>query len=756
MFLLGLVALIQMTVLPGWLWLRCARVHIRNRWEEGLYCFGASLILNHWLVYLLTAAGQNNRPVWLTIVAAEAIVLLMFARRGCSPQLISVAPAESPSEAASWTSVGVSAFALVSLLAFVPILQENWGTVFVSNDDVASWDRWAEDWFLNRFPAGTQLYPQLLPANWSITYALMGTSEVKMFAKAIMPAFPLGILFLFISLARTQRARVFLGGCSIASYLFLQYLGREFLMTGYADVALAFFSFLAFYTLYKQDISKVPEQVRFLSLFFAAGAALTKQGGLLVLAAVAVYLVLKKRKSGAVARLAPVLRWSAVLSLGFVVLWYIPKFYSAVYGDSNLKLVLHDIHAGRGYLERIWYGCRLLIDAGGRQGLFVFGLVVALTLSGLLFSETRKLAIGIVLPGFLLWGAFFSYEIRTAAPLFPFIALICCLVLGHIGTYAQGRLVHLRMPPGIPAAYWVTGIILLATGILLNFSGNIVPRIRTNYTWPMILVGVGTVIAATVGVTARLRIQVSMPALVVACAGLIGLALGPGYPDGRLVAEQLSAQRLMGNAAVNARLYRLRDEGQLNQPVLSNYWYLASLPGLRTLSRPWTCRDCSAAALLNIPLTRDAGFLLVDDADATLPSSTIRSVEHCPGLETIFIEGSIRLLRIDRTRFRETCSVDPETTRPAIEKLYPSETSAGNGFNVQPNGLAAIGTVCRNASRTTVIVWQGTELNSVYAGPSLLTALVPGRLYKNPGRYAIELWDKETGLRSAPIDFQVK
>ena len=145
MFLLGLVALIQMTVLPGWLWIRCARLHIQNRWEEGLYCFAASLILNHWLVYVLTVAGQNNRPVWLTIVAAEAIVLLMFGRQGGSPRLVSLAPAKSPSEAASWTSIGVSALALVSLFAFVPIFQENWGTVFISNDDVASWDRWAED-----------------------------------------------------------------------------------------------------------------------------------------------------------------------------------------------------------------------------------------------------------------------------------------------------------------------------------------------------------------------------------------------------------------------------------------------------------------------------------------------------------------------------------------------------------------------------------------------------------------------------------
>jgi hypothetical protein len=31
-----------------------------------------------------------------------------------------------------------------------------------------SWDRWAEDWFLNRFPVSAAYYPQLLPTNWSL------------------------------------------------------------------------------------------------------------------------------------------------------------------------------------------------------------------------------------------------------------------------------------------------------------------------------------------------------------------------------------------------------------------------------------------------------------------------------------------------------------------------------------------------------------------------------------------------------------
>jgi hypothetical protein len=114
------------------------------------------------------------------------------------------------------------------------------------------------------------------------------------------------------------------------------------------------------------------------------------------------------------------------------------------------------------------------------------------------------------------------------------------------------------------------------------------------------------------------------------------------------------------------------------------------------------------------------------------------------------------LLRVDRPKLRETCSVDPETIRPIIEKLYPGETLAGRAFNVQSNGQAAFGVACHNASSSTVILWAGTQLVSVYGGPNAMSAEVPRRLYEKPGHYPIEIVDNTTGLRSPAVNFDVK
>jgi hypothetical protein len=744
MFLLGLLGLLQMTILPGWLWLRAARIRTRNPCEEGVYCFAASLILNSPVIYFLTAVGQNNQRAWLLIIAAEATLLTLLHQPWKGMRFLLVTSTGVPGEAPSFRSIGLAALAVVTMLAFVLILIDNWGTVFISHDDVASWDRWAQDWFLNRFPVGTDLYPQLVPANWSITYALMRTADVKMFAKAMMPFFAVATLLLFVSLAWNLKDRVYLAGCTIAGFLFLQYLGRDFLMTGYVDVALAFFCFLAFYVLYQEDTGP-PSEARFLSIFFAAGAALTKQGGLLVLAAVALYLI-TKRTQGREPGTPPALRWTTGLAVAFVILWYVPKFYGAAHGQSNLRMIFHDIHGGRNYAERLWYGCRILMGAGGRPGAFLFAIAAALMLCAFWFTKTRGLTLGIVLPAFLFWGFFFSYEVRTGALIFPFAALVLCLTLQCIGNRAW--------LPELPA-YWTTAILLLGLGVLLYFSGDAVPRIRVSYTWPLILVGACVALAPIVQFSRRLRVEISVPAFAAGIALLFGFAAWPHYADAKLLSQQLIAQRQMGNPAVNARLYRLHDAGQLAAPILSNYWYLSSLPELKSLNRNLNCLDCSLPNILEIIAQhRDTDFLLLQD---TLPPpSASAAFAHCPGIDTIFVEGTVRLFRLDRSKLHEACSVEPETVQPIIVKLYPSETLQGKPFNLQPDGAAALAVGCRNASMSSVLIWAGTQLPSAYDGTAMMSAEVPALLYAKPGHYPIEILDKDTGLRSPTVYFDVK
>jgi len=102
------------------------------------------------------------------------------------------------------------------------------------------------------------------------------------------------------------------------------------------------------------------------------------------------------------------------------------------------------------------------------------------------------------------------------------------------------------------------------------------------------------------------------------------------------------------------------------------------------------------------------------------------------------------------------CSPAPEVPRPAIEILYPAETLAGQGFNIQADGSSALAIKCRNASGSSVIVWEGSRLVTAFGGPTAVSGIVPKDLFAQPGKYRIEILDVKTNVKSDPASFEVK
>jgi hypothetical protein len=93
---------------------------------------------------------------------------------------------------------------------------------------------------------------------------------------------------------------------------------------------------------------------------------------------------------------------------------------------------------------------------------------------------------------------------------------------------------------------------------------------------------------------------------------------------------------------------------------------------------------------------------------------------------------------------------------PVLKQMGPSKTKAEVGFNVQPSGESAIWTIGENATRTTVIVWEKTELHSTFGSLTSVTALVPKELFSKPGQFQIYLLDKKTGKKSNSLIFTVE
>jgi hypothetical protein len=66
------------------------------------------------------------------------------------------------------------------------------------------------------------------------------------------------------------------------------------------------------------------------------------------------------------------------------------------------------------------------------------------------------------------------------------------------------------------------------------------------------------------------------------------------------------------------------------------------------------------------------------------------------------------------------------------------------------------GVACGNASPPSILVFAGIQLVTAYGGATAISAEVPSSLYAKPGHYPIEILNKDSGLRSPAVYFDVK
>jgi hypothetical protein len=92
-----------------------------------------------------------------------------------------------------------------------------------------------------------------------------------------------------------------------------------------------------------------------------------------------------------------------------------------------------------------------------------------------------------------------------------------------------------------------------------------------------------------------------------------------------------------------------------------------------------------------------------------------------------------------------------------LKEIGPTKTKAGQAFNVQPGGGAAMWLKTENATKTTVVVWGETKLRTTFVNSQELTAAVaPEDLYSKPGKCQIYLLDTKTGAKSNSLVFTVE
>jgi len=529
----AVVAFFQLTFIPGFILLKFFR--LRNTGFTGtiIYSFGLSLLINYLLVYHLTLAGIYIPATVYAILAIElilAVILFLNKRLIASgrPYL------DLSSEIRSFPQNIMPVLSIMAILGSLYFFFADYMGVFTHWDAVFSWNRWAIDWYLNDIPALTYLYPQLIPANWSLSYMMMQDSSLQFASRSIMPLFAILIPVIFFDLYLKMKKMAFPISIIFFSILVLLY-SIPYIDSGYVDFASAFLSAAALHAMLATDKEK-PESRQVLVVFMlASAAAAAKQAGFIILVFAIIWFIwlmaVNRKALGRQVILKNTL--SILLVILISLYWYIVKAADIAGGRdfSTLRFLLVDIHHDAGLWERFAGGLGLL----RASPVFLLALA-ALSLIALFDRRSRWFALGITIPSFLLWAFFFSYDDRNIIMTFPFLAW----------SGASGTMFLMEKLRAEKILAW----------ILSKFPG--LSRRRPGI---------------------RIKLWPRHVFFLLAFSIILALIFLAGAYGGTLKEDQVRKQKNIGDGTINEMLYEYLEHNGIEGRIITDYYWVTALPG---------------------------------------------------------------------------------------------------------------------------------------------------------------------------------
>lgn len=473
----GMLAFSQMTVLPGLLIQRLCRIRA-GLLERLIYLLPLSLIANYLLIFLLTSLKIYSRYTLIMVILPELAALLWVYKSALKVSFsqavsavresirLELAPLRPQNLAEIATFIRYCLFLITGIGALsaitwaVHVWRLNFGTIFEGWDTLFSWNNYALQWAANRLPEITGAYPQLAPANWSISYVLTGNQQVQLFNTLLPPLFFLWIFLMLFDLGLQNKETGFFIAAIIARYMMKKLMG-DHIFDGYMDVPAASMVLLSIYALLKGRLRE-PEQQRqaiVLGLVFAGAAAVTKQSGFIALI-LAPFIAVAWLKPGAGTITRKEWIRIGVLCALIVLPWYLFTNLnrSAARGNVAIGIAEGIVDFNRRYE---WSHKFLL----ARQTFGKYWIVLAVSLLGLPLVEKKYRWIFFAgsIPVVIVWGVFFPYDARNLAVALPGLAILCGLAIARafgllVGAFFKGRLA------AIPH-FWAW--LLLLAGVIL-------------------------------------------------------------------------------------------------------------------------------------------------------------------------------------------------------------------------------------------------------------------------------------------------
>jgi len=533
LFLWGLLGLVQIVFLPGYLLARAMRLRL-GVIDAFLLSFGFGTVLNYFLVQSLVFFHVFTRPVVLGIIFAEVVLLIWLRRRGGSCDRWQLSAEIYQGALVSWTKLatpektvagGFALLAVYCIFAFVHSATASWpDEAFTLWDNVMSWNRWATEWAANKPPWKTYHYPQLLPANSSIIYVLSDTTDVQAFNRLFFAFFPVAIFACLFDLGLRCRQIGYWLGIPLIYFAWL-FMGRPGPAEGYADVPVTFMILMALYSMFIADGEREPGHVvrwMITAGVFTGAAALTKQTGLILILSLPalLFLLVDRPKVRLGSQKGKAILWALATALLLSIPWYVVKHVQIQSGVDQSEIApVANAHGGRSPAERIIYGIQqMFLCWGVVQTVAVAALAV---LSGFLRISWRWAVWLIVLPGFFIWALTTSYDLRNS----NFFVILGCISAG------------------------------VGLGWLVSQGAGLGRK------WPVTLRSASIVFLAVLFAW--------------------GLSTLPTVSNPNLARRSNLTQKTTAMPELNAEIFRLIAEGRMTRPVITNYWMMHFIPGLK-------------------------------------------------------------------------------------------------------------------------------------------------------------------------------
>jgi hypothetical protein len=428
------IALAQVAFLPGYLvtrWLRLDDGFVKT-WVSS---FGISLVVNYHLTLLLTFARLYERTALCAIIALEILALSRALRAPSARTRGETAGSPltrflCPERDGAVTTVSKRRLVLLfvgvaPILYFTTFLPGAFTTIFSGYDALVSWNRWAMDWTNGRFPAWTMHYPQLIPANWSMLYGIVG-NELQFLPKGLSVFFPATTVLMLVDLGLRKTRTEYMLAAALTGVLMSE-SGGMYIASGYADLPIAFFALAPIYLLScaegERDGSRVRAHIAAATIC-VVGCGLTKQAGFYLAAVfpLILYLFMRDRfRAIGEMRILPTALVVVCVFLLFIVPWQVYEEIQVLQGfEVRESVMASGVHHGRTFPERairawtIW-------EAHLTTPLACF-VALAVGLS-LVFRRELPITLLITIPFTAIWTLLFSYDRRNLALAHPFIGI---------------------------------------------------------------------------------------------------------------------------------------------------------------------------------------------------------------------------------------------------------------------------------------------------------------------------------------------